>query len=370
MKDILSKAKIHKTSLRSTVVKIAATELNRLSEPCYYPAFHKYQYDLYRELGIQEKDISEFIKRFWAGTKWAKFLLIKDTFTNLIIVVMCYFLQEKDDTAFKYTMYLYMIRVYTNLMNRQIKFCNPDVFKYSIEHLNKTHLFSREKTIPSSIMFLANELIKRYKKYLTEFNVDKTGAFVQEARTRMSQSIKSFATLYYKASEEGSGVRSSFEGDDTGDNAYQYETTKKSERLIDEVTKKITVYKYVDKKALNDAKTISKIKMSIATLLANQITDISYSDNIKSIYRLFLKDLTNVKGLCGSGFVSYVKKLMSIKRTTELVYFKQQVNVLLMKLVKKIDFEDKYNKLTPQSQFNINTFIAYYITMILRNTLC
>ncbi len=370
MKVLLDKAKINKNTLKATVVKIAATELTKLSEPCYYPAFHKYQYDLYRELGLQESDISGFIKRFWKGTKWAKFLLHKDTFTNLIIVIMFYFLKQRDDTSFKYTMYLYMVRVYTNLMNRQMKFCNPDVFKYSIEHLNKTHLFSREKTIPSSIMFLSNELIKRYKRYLVELDVDKTGAFIQEARTRMSQSIKSFAELYYKSSKEGLGVRSPYEGTDDDSNSYQYETTKKSERLIEEISKKVTVYKFVDIKALNDAKTISKIKMSLATLLANQVTDVIYVDNLKSIYRLFLKDLSNVKSLCGKGFISYVKKLMSIKRTTELVYFKQQVNVLLIKLVKQIDYEKKYNKLTPQSQFNVNTFLAYYITMLLRNTLC
>ena len=370
MDQILKKAKINKNSLKSTIVRIAAKELTQLSEPCHYPKFHKYQYDLYRQTNLTERDCKDFVSRFYKGTKWAKFLLIKDPVTNLLVVIMHYFLKQNDYKAYSYTMLFHMVRTYTNLMNRQIKFCNEDVFKYALEHLNKTHLFSREKTIPNAILFLSNIMSKKYEKYIKEGDVNKIGDFIQEARTRLSQSIKSFATLYYKASKEGAGVRSPYEGEEGEQNSHQYETMKKSERLIDEITKKITVYKLLDKKALTDAKTISKIKMSLATLIANSLTDIKYSDKIKHIYRLFIKDIKNINALCGKGYFTYVKRLMSLKRTNELVYFKQQVNVLLMLIIKEIKYEDKYNKVTSQSQFNINTFLAYYLTMIIRNSLC
>ena len=124
---------------------------------------------------MNENDIKAYVKRFWKGTKWASFMLHKDHVSNLIIFLMYYFLYEKDEDAFQYVSYYYMIRTYTNLMNRQIKYCNIDVFRYTLDHLNKTHLFSREKTIPNSIMFLTNQLIKRYQKGIFEQDKNKIG---------------------------------------------------------------------------------------------------------------------------------------------------------------------------------------------------
>jgi len=370
MDEILSKSNINKNALKSLIVKIAATELTKLSEPCYYPEFHKRQYEMFRVTGLTEKELTEFTKRFWKGTKWSKFQITNDKITMFFIFIMNYFLNEKDIKSFEYTLLLFMVRYYTNLMHKQIKYCNPEVFKFALDNINKTHLFSREKTIPNAILFLSRELEKRYKNDILELNKDKVGVFIQMARTRLSQSIKSFAALYYKASEEGTGIRSPFEGSEDDTNAHNLETVAKSDRLIEEITKKITVYKFIDNKAMTDAKNLSKIKTSLAILLSKTVTDMKYSDTIKSIYRLFIKDLKNVNLLCGNRYYTYIKRLMSIKRTNDLIYFKQQVNVLLIKLLKEIKYEDTYNKLTSQSKFNINTYLAYYITMILRNSIC
>jgi len=110
--------------------------------------------------------------------------------------------------------------------------------------------------------------------------------------------------------------------------------------------------------------------MSLAVLITKTINDLKYSDVIKHIYRLYLKDLSNIKQLCGKGYFSHTKKMMSIKRTNEQVYFKQQINILIIKVMKDINYFKRYNTLTPQSQFNINSFLSYYLTMALRNSLC
>ncbi len=52
------------------------------------------------------------------------------------------------------------------------------------------------------------------------------------------------------------------------------------------------------------------------------------------------------------------------------IYFKQQVNVFLMKILDEIDYRSKYDKLTSQTQFLINLYLAYYLTMVLKNTVC
>jgi len=369
MKELLDKSKINKVALRKAIVKTVAGELTKLSEPCYYPTLHKFQYELYKHTGLTEKDVKEFIKRFWGDTKWGKFLLHKDPVTMLTIFIMKYFLDEKDQLAYQYTVLFHTIRMYTNRMHIQMKFCNPDTFKYTLEHLNKSHLFYREKTIPNALYYLAKQFHVKYSKFIKEGNVDKIGAFVQEVRSRIAQSVKSFASLYYRASEEGLSFKSPYEGEDE-DNPYRFEKTQKVDQLVEEITKKITVYKYIDIKAMNDAKTLSKIKTSLATLITKEITNMKYTENLKQIYRLFIEDLQDVNQLCKKEFFTYVKKLMSIKRTNEKVYFKQQINLLILDIIKEIKFDKKYQKFTTQTKFNINTFLAHYLTLILKNMLC
>ena len=119
-----------------------------------------------------------------------------------------------------------------------------------------------------------------------------------------------------------------------------------------------------------DAKTITKINLSIATLLSNSITNVKYLDNIKIIMKLFLKGIKDVKTLCGKDYYKYIRDLMSIKRTASVIYFKQQIGELVEKLIDDINYRVKYDKLSNQSKFMINLYIALYITMILKNTIC
>ena len=96
-----------------------------------------------------------------------------------------------------------MIRQCTNLLHRRLKHCVDDVFKYALETLTKTHLFAREKSIPNSIYFLTQEMIRRYTKGMKENDLDQISLFIHESRTRISQSLKSFLGAYFKVSEEG-----------------------------------------------------------------------------------------------------------------------------------------------------------------------
>ena len=125
-----------------------------------------------------------------------------------------YFLDQNDKLAYTYTVLFHTIRMYTNRMHIQMKFCNPDTFKYTLEHLNKSHLFYREKTISNALYYLSKQFQLKYESAIKSENVDKIGAFIQEVRTRIAQSVKSFASLYYKASDQGLSFKSPFEGED------------------------------------------------------------------------------------------------------------------------------------------------------------
>lgn len=371
MKELLSKSKIDNIKLKNLIVRIVSKNLSSLSEPCYYPELKKHYYELLKITELTEKDIKDFVKRRWSGKKESNFATNTDSISNFLVFLLQYFLLKKDNLSYNYVMILYIIRHYTNLMHKHFKFCNPNSFKYALETLTKTHLFSREKTISNALYYMAKEMIRRWTESLRKNDLDSIGLFMREARHRVSQSVKSFAQTYYKISEEGTGIKTEELPSETEDeNSYQIQSTEKSIRVIDDITKKITVYKYFNKKLQEDARRISKINASLATQIISKLNNTKYSDLILLIFKLFVRDISNINQICGKDYENYVRQLMSIKRTKAKVYFKQQINILLIEILKEFNFSNKYEELTSQTQFLINLFLALYLVSILKETIC
>ena len=126
----------------------------------------------------------------------------------------------------------------------------------------------------------------------------------------------------------------------------------------------------IDKKAIEASRSLTKIRSSLATMISSNLNEVVYADTIKVILELFVKDLKDVNQLCGDEFITYVRSLMAVKRTKSLVYFKQQIKILLDKVIKKAKYEKQFKSLTKQTQSLVNLYLAYYITMVMRNTVC
>jgi len=370
MEQLLAKANIKDSQLKTLISRIVATNLGSLSEPCFYPELKKHYYEMLKLTGLTEKDIKEFKKRRWSGKKEAKFATNMNDIANFLVFLLQYFLSKKDKQAYNYVMILYIIRHYANLMHKHFKYCNPDAFKYALETLTKTHLFAREKTIGNALYYMSQEMTRRWTTALMKGDLDAIGLFMRESRHRVSQSIKSFAQTYYKISEEGGGIQTQESPDENDENNYQQQSGQQSVKLIDTITKNITVYKSVDRKAQEEARKISKINASIATQITTKLSNTKYSDSIRTILRLYLKELKKPEQICGKDYEKHIRNLMSIKRTKLKIYFKQQIGVLMESVLRDFGYLQKYKKLTTQTQFLINLFLAYYLTMLVRNNVC
>lgn len=372
MKELLQKAKINDIQLKSLIVRTVAKNLSSLSQPCFFPELKKNLYELLKVSGLEEKDIRDYARRRWKGRKEAKFSVVIDAASNFYIFLLQYFLQNKDQVAYQHMMVLYMLRQYANLMHKHFKYCNPDAFQYTLETLTKTHLFAREKTISNAIYFMSKEMIRRWTNDLKQDDLDKIGKFMQESRHRISQSVKSFAQTYYIVSEKGLGLKTEELPTDNEDdeNSYQEKSAEKGSRVIEDIVSKISIYRYKDITAQEKARTLSKINSSLATQIVNQLNTTKHSDILRLIFKKYIEELSNMKQLCGKEYEKHVRQLMSLKRTKMKIYFKQQVNILLIELLKDFNYSEKYNSQTNQTQFLINLFLAYYLTMLLRNTLC
>lgn len=369
METLKQKINPDKNALKRFLVSSAARELSSLSEPCYYPKTKKFYFELLHLLKITDKDVKEFVKRTYQGTKAQSWALWKDPGTNILIFIMHYFLEQRDISAYKSTLLYYMIVQYSRLMHKQMKYCDEDAFKYTLDNLTRTHLFFREKTIPGALFFLSSQIENRYTNSFKEWNVDDIIAFISAARHRISQSVKTFAEHYYRHKESGTSIKSQGQIDDEA-NSYQYTVLNKGERVIDEVVKKITAYKVTDRKAFDEAKTITKVKTSIATLVVDGLGKQQHFNNIKIALQLYVKGAKTVQMVCGDEFYTYVKRLMAVKRINAQLYFKAQIDILMKDILKDTGNLKMYEKYTSQTQFIINSFLAFYLTLMLRRSLC
>jgi len=369
MDQLLQKVKINDTTFKNYLVRIVARNLSAITEPCELLNLKKHYYEMLRMTGISERDIKDFTKRRWTHRKSAPFKIILEPIANFYVFLIQYFLRKKNMVAYRYMVNFFVLRYYSNTIHKAFpKYCNKDAFKYTLEKIAKTHLFVREKTIGNSLMHISGDMIRHWTKGLAQNENEAIYRFMVDTRTRVQQSVRSFAEAYYRTMEQGTGFQSD-EKDDS-QKSLKALNVDSSQKVAEKFTKKIVVYRHVDRKAQEEARSLSKIKASIATQISSKLTNIKFSDNLNIIYKLYLKDIKSVNDICGKGYFVYIKKKMSMRRTIEKIYLKQQINILVLRLIKEFDYQKQYNKLTKQTQYLINLYLAYYLTMLLRNSVC
>ncbi len=369
MDNLLNKSNINDSKLKSFYLKRVATEISALSEPCYYPKLKKDYFDLLHICKLTDKDVKDYVKSFYKGTPASNWLLHKDPITNLNIFLMYYFLKKKDMKSYRNLMIYYFIRIYTNLINKQIKTCSKDAFKYALNNLSKNHLFYREKNISKTIFFMAKIFQEKYKKGIEDKNVIVITKFITEARHRISQSIKSFATIYYDAVATGKGIKEPFEGnDDVGSFEYKKSLESSGEVVIRNIVDNVCIYRYVDKQSKYKAITLSHIDKSLADKIVLKFANLKYKQDLITILSLFIKELKKPKDLCGKEFYSIIKTIIrTVKYPNNL---QNSILLILTKVIKDIRYTKKYEMLNNSDKKNIYIFITLYISFLLRNKLC
>ena len=371
MEEILKKIK-YTPELQKLITRLAATEISAISQPCYFPPLKKSYNEMLMEIGLTDQEVKAFIRRMLAGSASVDFRIMNDSATILLLLIMHIFIKKKNTVGLSDALVYHMVRQYSHVMNRQFpKYCNADVFRYALNNLTKTHLFIREKTIASSLVYLAKEVLRRFAPAIQKWDVEQLVQFVYISRHRISQSVKSFAETYYQADKEGHGIRTQIEpSDDDEGNTFQYQIVERGKKLIDEISKKITVYRYVDKAALDFSLEFTKVKTEIASSIMREMAHPQYAEEIRMLLTLYIRKMEEKNQLCGRNYLEYVKSLMVIKRTTEVVYFKKYAIDLLKHLLKNAKMMHLYNSATNQGQFNLAVFLAVYITSVFKNSLC
>jgi len=367
MQQLLEKATIDYPELKRYILKIVTDSLSIVSEPCKYPETKKHYYELLRHCDLTETDVKDFTKRFWKGTKQSTWNLQNDPITMLYVALMNYSLvHQNDNQTYSIICAFLGIRYYTNLMSINIKYCNPEYFKYALNAVFKTHLFTREGSIAAAIMHLSKELQTRFTPRIIKMEPDGVAAFITEYRTRMAQSVKKFAAVYYDAAKHGMKVKNPYEDDES----QIYQDLDKTNHVSAEVAKKICVYKTKDMKALESSKKLTKINSKLAATMVDEVHNTIYIDQVRIAFDLFLKDVKNIKNICDKDYYGYLRSLISSKKQTDSLTLRKHISDLTVLIMQNLKFDSKFQSFTAQTKLSVYLFLAYYLTGVLRNTIC
>jgi len=369
MEELFKKSKIDYPKVTKIIRHISGTHLSNLSEPCFFPDHKVYYFELLNACTLTDQDVKQWIKDFWKGMPQAGWDLQNRPMPMLLFFLMWVFLKENDQLSYESTMVFFTIVMYSNALRGSLKFCNSDIFKYTLDHLTKTHLFVREGTISGALFHLSKEMIKKHTKTIQTSDKLRLSLFMQELRTRINQSVWSFAESYYKNYELGLRYVTPYETEE-GQEDVTASTVENVERIADEVARRITIYGEIKVQNMEIAQKLTKISGTFATDIVKQVSNPEHKEDVKLAIELFLRELANVRQICGKEYFTLVSNLLSIKRTIKKIYFKKQISELLIKIVRAKHQEKKFLELTRQTQFSAITFLALYITSIARDMLC
>lgn len=364
------KIKFNPNTIYRLIARQVGNDINGLSEPCYEVRTKVFEATVYRALGITRKDILDFIKRTYQGTDYIRFQTNKVPFTVVLFYLYHkYVLLNKPQIAETILLYV-LIKFYGSSFRKAFPdFCNSDVFRYTIDNITKVHLFYREKTIANSLIFLSKVMNKKYFSILNRWEAEPLAKFIVDARSRVSQSVKSFAQNYYVNSDAGKGVKTEREPeDDDQKNMFQTTTSSTGRAAVEKFIKSMFVYKNYNQVAVNEAKKISRVKNNMAESVIPLIHRKSSEENVKIILTSFMRELLDVNALCSNEFYKLIKKLMMIRNYKDTFVFKNLV----------IQFTDSmFNEaLSPSSKISqrdmvaLYLFVAFYITISFRKLFC
>lgn len=347
---------IDRDKLKKFILKKVSTEFSNMVEDCYYPKISTIFKELMHLTNSTEAGLKAYSKEKYNNPKWK---LIHDPQTTLLILIVQEFLKANDVATAMATFHLFALRYYSNLMHRSIKYCNPDYFRTALNTISHRHLFSTKKTIGSSVLYLSQEVYKRYDVALKRDDSDQMIKMIMELRHRISQSVNSFASKYYEASESKELVKSEEEQSETQD--------MDKRRIASNIAKDLCIFGRVVQQAINEATTYTKFNRQIAKEYADAISQSKYSDQVKMIIYLLMKDINSLDVVGKPEYLDYIKRHMAVKVSKKPIYFKKSVTELHNIIVMELGYSNWFNQLSAQSQATSRNFIAYYLAFVLKS---
>jgi hypothetical protein len=350
--------KINDTECYKFISKIIGTEISRLSKPCYYPKLTIYYQDLQEITKFDDLMIKKF--RDTVLDRYSKFAIFNDKYNVLLLMGIMYFSAKRKFEIAKLFYLFLAIKHYSNVFHKHFKlFCKDELFTMALEKVSHKHLYKTKGGVSPTITYLAEDEFRRYKPILSKPTKDIKDAelvsLIYSLRTRVSQSVKSFAEQYYKLYQTGEGIKKSEdEGEDEGENQALL--------ISDKYSMIMCTYGQIDKAALEKAIIQSGIRKDIALTIVTQMSNPDYREKIRFIINLIgrVEKITNICVESGRGRL--IRKITSGVRVDKYSV-KDEISELLHSL-------DSGHQLRTIYEPQLIIFFCHYLTLFLKSRIC
>jgi hypothetical protein len=365
-----NKIKFNAQRINRLLVQQVGRHINALSQPCHKIDTKDFEMTLFREMGIRPKDVKEFAERTYKDVKVGTTHVVP--FTFLIIYLYYRFLKSRQIKMAETALLYLLIKFYGSETRKSYpKFCDEEVFRYTLANITPANLFHREGTIANALIYLMRALNKKYSALIERWDPIILKDFTSQSRRRVAQSVQGFARQYYTNRDKGKRITGekdvTSEEDDEKKNLYQNTTSGKFP-AIEKFLKSMFVYKNFDRRAIDEAKRVSRVKVNLAESMISTIHSRDSEEQIKIILTSFLKEILDAKSLCGQEFFKIVRKLMMVRNYKDSFVFRN----LIVNFTQSV-FESgnpPTRQLSSRDRTSLEMFVAFYITISFRNLFC
>ncbi len=315
------------TKIYRYISRIVGNEIANISSPCYRPNLVGYRNEFFSIMKYNKSNGKEFKKQL--SKKMSGFGIFQDDFTICILMGLVHFGAEKHKDLTKLFYFLLAIKFYNSVMFKSFpRFCSDPLWEMALNKLSATHLFKTKGGVGNAIIHITNSLYAIYSPTLLSNTLNEKDfvRITQDLRTRLSQSVRSFAELYYKLQKANEGGMVSAE--DT-------EEVQGSDLIADKISSSICTYGQVNSKVLEEAVRKSGINRDIAGTIVEDVSVVEHRDKIKFII-ILINRVDPIKKLCrettrnnivrkiesGAKFGKYTikKEILDLLYNTELGY--------------------------------------------------
>jgi len=337
------------------ISKIVGTEISNLSLPCQYPKLIRYISDLQNYLGVSNDDIKQFKSKI--ETKYKTFDIYNDKYTVLLIMAVLHFSRKKKYEIAKSFFLFLSLKFYSSRIHMHLsKFCNDGIWMLTLDRLSPRHLFKTNKGIGNAISYISDFDFNKNKSKLEDINlkdIDLVGV-VYGLRTKIAQSVKSFAQLYYKLFEDGKSTSLSSEDG---------EEVAGTQLVADKISMTMCVFGQIDKTALSNAISQSRVRKDLAISMVSQLSNSKYKDSIRFII-ILISRLDSLKNVCiESKKNKLIKKINSKVKVGGKYIIRDEIKNLLYSLESGYQLRTIYDA-------QLVMFFGHYLTNFLRNRIC
>jgi hypothetical protein len=348
--------KVDEVACHRYISKVVGAEYSRLTKPCYYPKLTIYFQDIQEITGFTNEHIETFKKGIL--DPYSKYVIYNDKYTVLILMCILYFfVVKKLDTAKLFYQFL-AIKFYSSRFHIHFKFCKDDLFVMALEQLSHKHLFKVKGGVGSAIDYIYRTEYEKYQYTLSKpvknISDKELVAMVYSLRTRIAQSVRSFAEVYYKIFEKGEGIKKTKEEEEEGESG--------SALAADKYSMIICTYGQIDKLALGQAISQSGIMKGPAVSIVTQFSTSENREKLRFIITLItrIEKITNICTETGRNRI--IRKIISdVKFNNYSV--KEEIKDLIYSLDSGYQFRTLH---VPQ----LVMFFCHYLTLFLKYRIC